>query len=150
MRLCFKKPWLYSRWGFRDTFQKSAFHVIWCGNILKLPMGDIFEVAELFFPDLELFFWKSARCNEIWIFLPFWQNMLLGWLKNNSKCYGALKKGVWRCTTCKKIFLTCFDLFLTCLLTIWQFFCLVKKIWEWRSEKKFFGQNLIRHMQNVI
>ena len=57
----FKKPWLYCRWGFRDTFQKSAFHVIWCGNILKLPLGDIFEVAELFFPDLELFFWKSAR-----------------------------------------------------------------------------------------
>ena len=37
-------------------------------------------------------------------FLPFWQNMLLGWLKNNSKCYGALKKGVWRYTTCKKFF----------------------------------------------
>ena len=94
--------------SFRDSFYESAFHVIWCGNILKLPMGNIFGVAELFSPDLELFFWKSARCNEIWIFLPFWQNMLLGWLKNNSKCYGALKKGVWRRKTWKKNVLTCF------------------------------------------
>ena len=65
------------------------------------------RLLSFFFPDLELFFWKSARYNEIWIFLPFWQNMLLGWLKNNSKCYGALKTGVWRCTT----WIFFFDLF---------------------------------------
>ena len=103
-------------------------------------MTDISEVAELFFTDLELFVWKSARCNEIWIFLPFWQNMLLGWLKNNSKCYGALKKGVWRCTTCKKIFLTCFDLFLTCLLTIWRFFALSKKLGRECPKNFFFAK----------
>jgi hypothetical protein len=40
---------------FPGHFSKSAFHVIWCGNILKLPMGDIFEVAELFICDQELF-----------------------------------------------------------------------------------------------
>ena len=57
----FKKPWLYYRWGFRDTFQKSAFHVIWCGNILKLPMGDIFEVAELFFPWSRAIFLKISQ-----------------------------------------------------------------------------------------
>ena len=113
-------------------------------------MGNIFGVAELFFPDLELFFWKSARCNEIWIFLPFWQNMLLGWLKNNRKCYGALKTGVWRCKSWEKFVLTCFDLFLTCLLTIWPFFCLGQKIWDRLSEKKIYGQNLIFHMQKLI
>ena len=56
-----KKPWLYSRWGYRDSFQKSAFHVIWCGNILKLPMGDIFEVAELFFPWSRAIFLKISQ-----------------------------------------------------------------------------------------
>ena len=56
-----KKPWLYSRWGFRDTFQKSAFHVMWSGNILKLPMGNIFWVAELFYPWFRAIFLKISQ-----------------------------------------------------------------------------------------
>ena len=55
------KPWLYSRWGFRDTFQKSAFHVIWSGNILKLPMGNIFWVAELFYSWFRAIFLKISQ-----------------------------------------------------------------------------------------
>ena len=132
-----KKPWLYSRWGFRDTFQKSGFHVIWCGNILKLPMGDIFEVAELFSPDLELFFWKLARCNEIRIFLPFGLNMLLGWLKNNRKCYGALKTGVWRCTIWKKKFWHVLICFWPVYLQFDAFFAFSKKSGT-DCPKKFF------------
>ena len=100
-------------------------------------MGNIFEVAELFFPDLELFFWKSAKCNEIWIFLPFWQNMVLGWLKNNIKCYWALQTGAWRCKTWKIFFLTWFDLFLTCLLKFDVFFAFSKKSGS-VTPKKFF------------
>ena len=38
------------------------------------------------------FFWKSAKCDEFWIFLPFWQNMLLLWLTNNNNYAGALRK----------------------------------------------------------
>ena len=74
----FKRPWLYSRWDFRDSFQKFVFHGIWCGNILKLRMVHISEVPGPFF-------WKSAKCDDIWIFLPFWHNMLLMWLKHNNK-----------------------------------------------------------------
>ena len=40
----------------------------------------------------------------------------------------------------KKIFLPVFYLFLTCLLTIWRFFCLVKKIGEGVSKKFFFAK----------
>ena len=133
--LLWKKPWLYSRWGSRDTFQKSGFHGIWCENILKLPKGHIFEVPELFFfTDLELFFWKSAICDEIWIFLPFWQNMLLGWLQNTKKCYGALKTGVWRCKSWEKIVLTCFWLI---YLQFDAFFGLSKKSGRECPKKEF-------------
>ena len=31
------------------VFTKLVFHVIWCGNILKTPMGHISGVAEPFF-----------------------------------------------------------------------------------------------------
>ena len=106
-----KRPWLYSRWDFRDSFQKSVFHVIWCGNILKLPMVHIYEVPEPFF-------WKSAKCDDIWIFLPFWHNMLLVWLKHNNKKYGALWK---RCLKVSKlkffVFWRVFDVFM-CNLTV--------------------------------
>ena len=56
-----KKPWLYSRWGFRDTFHKSAFHVKWSGNTLKLPMGNTFWVAELFCSWFRAIFLKISQ-----------------------------------------------------------------------------------------
>ena len=58
----------------------------------KTTMGDIFEIAELFIPDLKLFFWKSTRFNEIWIFLPSWQNMLLEWHVLHVKIW---QYGLW-------------------------------------------------------
>ena len=132
---------------FPGHFSKISFSCYMVWKHPKTTHGGHFWGCWAFFPRSRAIFLKIS---QIWIFLPFWQNMLLGWLKNDSKCYAALKTGVWRCKTWQKISLTYFDLFLTCLLTIWRFFCLVKKIREGVSEKKFFGQNLIRHMQNVI
>jgi hypothetical protein len=83
--LFFKRPWLYSTWDFRDSFHKLVFHVIWCGNILKTPMGHISGVAEPFFALLPKYVasvaWYSGalrkRCPNVnklkdFFFFNFW------------------------------------------------------------------------------
>ena len=70
---------------FPGHFSQIGFcYLVW--KHLKTTHGTHFCCSWAFF------FCKSAKCDEIWIFLPFWQNMLLVWLKNNNKCYGALRK----------------------------------------------------------
>ena len=92
--------------------------------------------------------YKTCESTEIWIFLPFWQNMLLVWLTNNNKYSGALRK---RCLKVNKlkdlIFFSIFDLFFD--LFWWVFWHFIK-IWDRLSEKKILGQNLIFHMQKLI
>ena len=63
---------------------------------------------------LSIFFWKSAKCDEFWIFLPFWQNMLLVWLTNNNKYSGALRKRCLKVNKLKEFF---FFQFWTCFFT---------------------------------
>ena len=109
----FKRPWLYSRAGLQNSFRKSAFHVIFLRSL------------SFFSSDLELSFWKSARCNEIWIFFSFWQNMLLGWLKKQQILWGTENRCL-KVQDLKKKNLTCFDV-------IWPFylqFVLSKKSWR--------------------
>ena len=96
---------------------------------------------------LSHFFWKSAKCDEFWIFLPFWLNMLPVWLTNNNKYSGALRK---RCLKVNKLKDLIFFNFWPVFWPVLTFFCYFKKIWEGPSEKKISCQNLIFHMQKLI
>ena len=79
--------------SFPGQFSQIGFscYLVWKHS--KNPMGHISGVAEPFFL-------KISQCDKFWIFLPFWQNMLLVWLTNNNKYSGALWK---RCLKVNKL-----------------------------------------------
>ena len=121
----FKRPWLYSRWDFRDSFHKLGFHVIWCRNILKIPMVHIFYVPEPFFLKISQMRWNLD-------FVAICHNMLLVWLKNNNKYYGALQKRCLKVNKLKILYFSFSDLFFEVFTGNFRPF---KKIWEGPSEK---------------
>ena len=114
-----KRPWLYSRWDFRDTFHKLVFHVIWCGNILKIPMGHISGVAEPFFLKIIQMWWNLD------FFCLFGKICCWFGLQITTNTLGLFEKGVWRWTSWK---ISIFFQFLTCFLTCFDgFFTISKK-----------------------
>ena len=110
---CFKKPWLYSRWGSRDTFQKSGFHGIWCENILKLPKGHIFEVPELFFHWPRAIFLKISHMRWNLDFFAILAKYVAGVATKYQKMLWGTENRCLKVQVLRKI---CFDLFLTYLL----------------------------------
>ena len=105
---CFKKPWLYSRWGSRDTFQKSGFHGIWCENILKLPMGHIFEVPELFFHWPRAIFLKISHMRWNLDFFAILAKYVAGVATKYQKMLWGTENRCLKVQVLRKI---CFDLF---------------------------------------
>ena len=122
-----KRPWLYSTWDFRDSFHKLVFHVIWCENILKNPMGHISGVAEPFFSE------NQPNVMNLGFFCRFGKICCCCGLQIPTNTLGLIEKGVWRWTSWKISFFSIFDLFFD---LFWRFFYYFKKIWDRVSEKK--------------
>ena len=145
-----KKPWLYSRWGFRDTFHKSAFHVKWSGNTLKLPMGNTFWVAELFCSWFRAIFLKISQMQWNLDFFAILAKYVAGVATKYQKMLWGTEKRCLKVQVLRKI---CFDLFwpvfdlFTYNLTL---FLACQKIWEGVSKKRILSQIPICHMQNLI
>ena len=105
--LLWKKPWLYSRWGSRDTFQKSGFHGIWCENILKLPKGHIFEVPELFFHWPRAIFLKISHMRWNLDFFAILAKYVAGVATKYQKLLWGTENRCLKVQVLRKI---CFDL----------------------------------------
>ena len=124
----FKRPWLYSRWDFRDTFHKLVFHVIWCGNILKLPMVHISEVPEPFFLKTSQMWWNLD-------FLAILAEYVAGVAKKLQQMIWGSSKKVSEGEQVENF--TFFE-FLTCFLTCFDgFFAISKKSGTDCPKKKF-------------